>query len=270
MSDFAEGTGNSIKKLMVTVVSLVGAVLASGAFIAFILFAAAIARRAYYWVSGDTFPFVSIGNYLELEGVHRGILTWDQSFILLGVGIAGLVLVNGLGEFLDWFEKTPEKRAEERSKRREAAETERRLQAEERQASRARKAAHRAERKPMSGWRRLWLVLSVLLGAFAFLLANDNYSQAWADVAWNGDNEAFWQAAHANPRLSNCDWGTAEAKYPNGGSYTVYCQTADPWLFALIWAFFPAVIMAAVGLTVRWVYRGFRAHSANSEGTGSL
>jgi hypothetical protein len=108
------------------------------------------------------------------------------------------------------------------------------------------------------GWQRLWIVLSILFGVPAFLIAYDINSRGFAEVAWAGDNQAFWKAARQAPGLANCDWSTAKSDSSFDGSAFVSCKTTDPLTPALLWALFPAALMAAIGLTVRWVYRGFR------------
>lgn len=215
-------------------------------------FAIAVVRRVGAAEFGWQYHFQSINDYLRLRQPHppKG-LTYDRSWLLLVAASLSGWAVSGLQSFIEWAEKSPEERRSERAYAKEASVKKAQREREERE---RRKFA----RKPMSGWRRLWIVLSILFAVPTFLLVYDSYSTAFADIAWNGDNNAFWAAAYSEPALRECDWPTAKAE-PAIGTYSmVTCKTNDPFMPALLWSLFPAVLMAAVGLTIRWIYRGFR------------
>jgi len=214
-------------------------------------FVGVLAMRGVYWLFGWHYGIQSIGHFLGLNSPAK-IFEFDRSFLLLAAAIVAFFFAWILQAFVDWAEKTPDQRRRERERRKEAFKA-------QQQREREQKAERKAARKPMSGWRRLWIVLSIVFGALAFWVAFDANYRIWADVPWHGDNDAFWSAAHANPQLHDCNWETAEAKYPIGEMYTVYCITKDPFTPALLWALMPALFMALVGLTIRWIYRGFRA-----------
>lgn len=113
----------------------------------------------------------------------------------------------------------------------------------------------------MSGWRRLWIVLSIILGALAFLAAYDANSSGFAEVKYTDgmSNAAFWQKARESSALSDCDWTTAKADAGFSDSMFVTCTNKNPAGPAFLWALAPAAFMAAAGLTIRWIYRGFRS-----------
>ena len=251
--------GRFEERLIKPVESLIS-IFASSAVLLTIWFAIVFAIRGVDALFGWHYGFRSIGDFLAWPRPHTKLLALDRSFLLLAAAIAGFGIANALQEFVEWARMSPEQRRLERERARFAYGKQQQLEWEQKQ-------ARKADRKPMSGWRRLWLVLSVLFGALAFWIAHDSYSRAWAHVPWNGDNKAFWSAAHSNPRLSECDWSTAEAKYPIGHEYTVYCETRYPFTRALPWAFVPALFMAAVGLAIRWIYRGFRQSKGTTEET---
>jgi hypothetical protein len=228
-------------------------------------FVCAIATRAADALFGWNYHFESIGNFL---GIHvamgelgRKVLEWDRSFLLLGAALATGYSATGIQGFIDWAQKSPEQREQARQRARQQARAASEAAAKNLKFQREQKAARKATKRPMSGWRRLWIVLSILFGLPAFLLAYDSSSSAYADIAWNGDNKAFWSAAYADPALRDCDWQTAKAADAVGAYVMVSCNTEHPLFPALLWALAPAFLMAVVGLAVRWIYRGFRPPS---------
>ncbi len=116
----------------------------------------------------------------------------------------------------------------------------------------------------MSGWRRLWIVLSLLLGIPAGLIAYDAHDSTYAYVPYTAGmkNEAFWQAAYRHPVLQDCVWSTAEAMPPIGDEAMVTCSISGALDMALVWALAPGLLLGALGLTIRWIYRGFRPPAA--------
>lgn len=109
----------------------------------------------------------------------------------------------------------------------------------------------------MSGWHRLWLVFSILLGAPIFALQYADRETAF--ISWSGDNAAFWRAAHANDSLQHCDWRTAHVDPENfDNSYLVSCSVKNSIAWASLWALIPGAIIGALGFTIAWVIRGFR------------
>jgi hypothetical protein len=110
--------------------------------------------------------------------------------------------------------------------------------------------------RPMSQSRRLWIVLSILLGALSAMIAYKEHRHAFAIVEYADGmaDQAFWARAQEDPRLSNCDWSTAHHDAPYDGHSMVTCDTKDPFTPALPWAFLPAAVMAAFVLAVRRSY----------------
>jgi hypothetical protein len=111
-------------------------------------------------------------------------------------------------------------------------------------------------RRPMSPSRRLWIVLSILLGVLSAMVAYKENSHAFAIVEDPDGmaDQAFWGKAKADPGLSNCNWNTARHDAPYDGHAMVTCDTRDPFTPALLWALMPAALMAAFILIVRRTY----------------
>jgi hypothetical protein len=222
----------------------------------------ALATRAADALFGWRYHFQSIGDYF---GIHVAagdaggkILGWDRSFLLLGAAMVAGYSASGVQGFIEWAQKSPEERRHARQQAREANARIAKPQTKI-------KFPHKELRKRMSGWRRLWIVLSILLGAPTFLIAYTD-SRGFASVPWSGDNNAFWSAARNTTELSNCDWATAKASPSyDGASYYVSCSTNNAFWSALLWALLPAALMAIGGLTVRWVYRGFRSQQIKGD-----
>lgn len=212
-----------------------------------LMFADALLRRVLGW----HYNFVSIAEYLRVSPPYPRGLEWDHSFLWLYAAIGCGAVAGGLSDFVTWANKTPEQRRREHDATLELVE-------KQSQEKRERAGARKASRKPLSGWVRLWIVASVLLGILTYLIAHDIYSHASAIIPYNGDSDQFWRHAMSNRDLGDCIWSTAKADYWMASKYYVTCNNADPWLFAGLWAFAPGLGLAAVGLVCRWVYRGFR------------
>lgn len=254
---------DGIEKRLIRPAEIVGGTLATIAVLLSAWFAGVIVVRTADALIGWGYEFQSIADFLSVQESHNKVLGWDRSFLLLGAAMAGFTLAGLLNEFVEWARKSPELRRADQECVRQV------LTAQQQTERLQNKEARKAARKTMSGWRRLWIVSSVVFGVLAFLIAHENNSRASSYVSWNGNDEAFWSAAYADPALAGCDWRTAEAKYPIAGSYSVSCETRDPFTPALPWAFLPAMFMAVVGLTLRWIYRGFRPR-APSDRPGAL
>lgn len=123
----------------------------------------------------------------------------------------------------------------------------------------------------LSGWRRLWIVLSVLSGVPVGLIAWDTWKTELAfvtadDRAQNLPRDAFIKAMNAkareqNPNMANCANHTTRGQNVGGWDYEISCARPLPLvaLIAFLFALLPGAVMALCGLTIRWVYRGFRA-----------
>ena len=217
------------------------------------VFVASIAERGVYSLFGWHYPFEAIGHFLRLTTPYQNkVLSWDKSFLPLGIAAVLGTLAGVLSDCLEWVNKSAEQRRIEKQAALD------KLQADK-DGQRERAAVRRARRKPMSGWRRLWIVLSVVLGGISFAIALDAYSRASAVVPYHGNGDtAFWQRAQESPSLRDCEAATMKAEFETGDGWWVSCQNGDPYTPAFLWAIVPAVFMAAVGLTLRWIYKGFR------------
>lgn len=112
----------------------------------------------------------------------------------------------------------------------------------------------------MSGWRRLWIVLSIIFGIPSALIGYDDAKtrSVYQDKYANEDWPAFWQRALANRDLNGCDINKAEARNVYGNSWRITCPNANRYIEGMMWGLFPAFVMAIAGITLRWIYRGFR------------
>lgn len=138
--------------------------------------------------------------------------------------------------------------------------------------------SQKAQKQPMSGWRRLWIVLSVLFGLLTALAAHDEYNDVYT---WYTPSSAldklagkdfyralFAEASKQNAELKNCDLKTVDISR-SGSDYIIKCKTHTAFAvtFALLWALLPAAFMYVTGKTARWVYRGFRPpNNSRSDG----
>ena len=112
----------------------------------------------------------------------------------------------------------------------------------------------------MSGWRRLWITASILLGIPAILLGYEaeKHHIGYVDKYQGDTNGSFWKRAQGMPSLKDCDWGSATSSHMFGNSYRIQCNNPSRYFDAFLWGLLPALLMALIGLTARWIYRGFR------------
>lgn len=239
---------------VMTVLS-VATLLIVGAFIS-VLFS-----RAAHALFGWQYHFESIRDYLRLGPQARNTLfDWDRSFLFLPAAVATFYAAYGVQTFIEWAQTSPEQQRQQ-AQRRKREVLENHLKAE-----REKKAARKAAKKPMSGWRRLWIVLSIIFGVFAAIISwqptRHDYVQVSNTIKTNDD---LWGTSQMQDELTHCVPYSAKATYAYGyGStytYVVECDEKDPVTTSFLWALFPALLMAVVGLTVRWIYSGFRPAS---------
>lgn len=120
----------------------------------------------------------------------------------------------------------------------------------------------------MSGWKRLWIVLSILLGLVSGAMAFGQVNAIDHEFAYqlNGikfDPAAFKARAEMEPALRNCEWSTAKATAGSGMSgsrqlFRVRCNDWRRYWITVLFSFLPALILSTIGLTVRWIWRGFK------------
>jgi hypothetical protein len=204
---------------------------------------------------------------LGLAEAPNKALRWDRAWWLLLIGPAAMfALSSGMGELSTDLRKSAREQARERRIKRQHDTAFAKLEAKSRQ-----QRQRRAGRSPMSGWKRLWIVLSLLAGVPIFLIQYNEdtnttvYHTPSRSIAALKD-QAFWNAlyweAHAKqPSLKGCILPTVEMKKESYGlGYSIECErtfvsAANP---AIFYAAFPALFMWLVGWTLHWVYRGFR------------
>lgn len=115
----------------------------------------------------------------------------------------------------------------------------------------------------LGGWWRLWVVASVLLGVLAFFIARDVKDVSSFRYAMTEAEARAW-VDEGKRRTHACDIMGHEAVEALGhdgqsdyqGSYS--CTSDGQYISAFLWFFAPGAFLAAIGLTLRWIYRGFR------------
>lgn len=258
---------DGFEKKLVTPAGYLSGLFAIVAFATFSLFVFEIGRRGLYAVVGWDYNFRSIADTLNLDN-NKGLVGWDRAFLLLAIAVGAFYAASGVESFVEWAKKSPEQREVDRERSAKAFADLKATQDEEKQRLETEKAERKAARKPMSGWRRLWIVLSLVFGAFAAMLTWDpthtEYVTLEAGQFTTWDN--FWKLPKVEAATKNCGAGRVRGEYGWGGdtspTYTLECPAKDPLGTSLLWALLPAVVMAAVGLIVRWIYRGFRPKPA--------
>lgn len=125
----------------------------------------------------------------------------------------------------------------------------------------------------MNGWQRIGVVLSLLLGFPAFLLAYSENDSAYLTIYPSSEVEAlegqaFWdalwlQAYNDRPEeLDGCDVTTVRmrAPYSDYGGYSVSCEKGFAYAArqSILWGLLPGAIVFAIGYTIAWIIAGFR------------
>ena len=222
---------------------------------------------AGFWGRGRHADFVGepMWRYLNLDEPHGGVLGWDRSIWLIGVGYIACRLAMAIHDRLS---TTPDERAAKRAQAKREAETEASEQRHRVKAKALERSRKKANRPSMSGWRRLWIVLSILLGVPAFLIAYQDGSRGYAYIDASQEtrslkgqqfwNQLFEQAKHDRTELRSCIPATVRMDHSYEWSYSITCDRRDAFFPALLWALLPATLMWFIGKTIRWIYRGFR------------
>lgn len=113
-----------------------------------------------------------------------------------------------------------------------------------------------------TGWQRLWIVLSLLLGVPSAFIAWGVYSRSYATVSYSIKElgaPAFWQRAEQEPKLDRCVQSTMRAQYYSYSNDTgISCDNKPPIDQTVLWFLIPGGILWLIGATVAWVVRGFR------------
>lgn len=211
------------------------------------------------------------------ELLQHKVFKWDKAWwFTLILPIFGCQIVEAFGNCSAWLVLTPAERQERRDKTRSEAETKGiqardalRAQKEQARADQSKRAYPKNNEHTMSGWRRLWIVLSILFGLLAFFIAYSDASRAYVWVepssyvkAQQGQafTDAFFvEASRSHAELNACVLATTKVS-----ADTISCER-DPFnvfFAALPWALLPGLLMMIVSLTVRWIYRGFRTTKA--------
>jgi len=113
----------------------------------------------------------------------------------------------------------------------------------------------------MSGWRRLWIVLSILLGVPAGLIAYDaqrhyvyeRYTVETAQAGVDNEGRRAMRICSQVPRIA-----ARQDEYGPDYTLSFSCKPKNAGFLAFLWALLPGALLAAIGLTSRWIYRGFK------------
>lgn len=219
-------------------------------------------------LTGGDFAGQSLGHFLNLQEPYHKILNLDRIWWLVLIAPALLMtLVGAASDAAEWASRSPMERREAARKRREIDQrlTEKRRQ----KAEEAKKQKSRAKlgRGPMSGWRRLWIVLSLIIGVPVFAIAYDDASQVYISIEPNDrvkelNGQEFWNALYQQAReqyrsAKGCYRESIAMRHLYENQYSITCERSA-FFDALFFAALPSFFMWLVGLTIRWVYRGFR------------
>jgi hypothetical protein len=115
----------------------------------------------------------------------------------------------------------------------------------------------------MGGWWRLWVVASVLLGVPTWIIsANTHDVSDYQSDMTRVEAEAWVARAQAKVHRCGLSGKPDIAAQPDisGGLYSgsFYCTSDRQYILSYFYALLPGAILAAIGLTGRWVFRGFR------------
>jgi len=117
----------------------------------------------------------------------------------------------------------------------------------------------------MSGWRRLWIVLSVLFAIPTYIIAadNDDARGSASNLTFEEVQKTYVVSLIKEPCEANTATSFTTVAYAPNDPVTRYnleasCKRAGYQERAFMIALIPAFLMALAGLTARWVYRGFR------------
>ena len=119
------------------------------------------------------------------------------------------------------------------------------------------------------GWRRLWLVVSVLIGIPAAFLGYTENSTVYMSVPMSSSDrdlpkeqrdKVFWDRIFAHERMAECDVPTVkfDTWWADEGGASCQRKASEKMQSALLWAAIPAVVLWLIGGAIGWIWRGFR------------
>ena len=234
-----------------------------------------VATGLWGLIGHGSFAGQPLWQFLHLQGPHYKFLRWDRSFFLIVGGFTLSHWANDGGdELVRWLSETPSQRAAARVAAKEKTELAAGNEKRRKEAEELERPRKRSDRLPMSGWRRLWIVLSILIGVPTLLIAYHDGSHVNAYITADQKiqsltGQQFWdqlalQAKRERSELGSCIPATVRMEHAYEWSYSITCDRNDALVPALLWALLPAALMWAVGKTMRWIYRGFRPVPAAS------
>jgi hypothetical protein len=225
---------------------------------------------------GGNFEAQPFWQFARIDSPPHRVFEWDRAWWLTLILPASLgMLASVLSDSANWLRQSPQQRAEARRAGREnLRRAQENVQLDQEKVKAAKQIA-KENRKPMSGWKRLWIVLSVVIGAPVFAATHSMGAKAYVSVQPSAEvrelqGQAFWnalfeQAKREHRSVRSCVLPTVRMQSSFGTYYSVECDrlTINVTIEAFLLAFLPALAMWIVGVTSRWVYRGFRSAKAN-------
>jgi hypothetical protein len=126
----------------------------------------------------------------------------------------------------------------------------------------------------MNGWERIGVVLAILFGVPAFLIAYSQNDSAYGSVYPANDvktlkGQEFWNAIYSQAqaddpeRYKGCISSTVEMRAPIGEydqSYSISCDKTVKHAVrkSILWGLLPGFIFWIFGVTVAWIISGFK------------
>lgn len=125
----------------------------------------------------------------------------------------------------------------------------------------------------MNGWERIGIVLAILFGIPAFLIAYSENDSAYRSVypsattsSLEGQKfrDALWQDAQDQfpDEFDGCIFSTVEmqAPYSEYSGYSVTCEknVVHAVSHSILWGLLPGFVFWLIGLSIAWVIAGFK------------
>ncbi len=126
----------------------------------------------------------------------------------------------------------------------------------------------------MNGWERIGVVLAILFGVPAFLIAYSENDSAYGSVYPTEEVKAlkgqeFWNALYSQAqtndpeRYKGCISSTVEMRPPIGTydqSYSISCDKTVAYAISnsILWGLLPGFVFWIFGITIAWIIAGFK------------
>lgn len=128
----------------------------------------------------------------------------------------------------------------------------------------------------MNGWQRIGVVLSIVFGVPAFLIAYGQNDSAWGYVDPTDEvrklkGQEFWTALYRQAQKNDpdkyegCIERSVRMQAPTSMYSPAYTVTCDKTVIyaasqSIGWGLLPGIIIWIIGATVGWIVAGFRSN----------